>query len=65
MISYFRVALHVYNKLFEQTQKSQFQVSFGQDSFPPKINSFQVGQSFAELYELPTGNGWWNTFCNY
>ena len=49
MISYFRVALHVYNKLFEQTQKSQLQVSFGQDSFPSKINPFQVGQSFAEL----------------
>ena len=54
MISYFRVALHVYNKLFEQTQKSQLQVSFGQDSFPSKINPFQVGQSFAELYELST-----------
>ena len=52
MISYFIVALHVYNKLFEQTYKSQFQVIFGQDSFPPKISQFQVGQSFAELYKL-------------
>ena len=52
MISYFIVALHVYKKLFEQTYKSQFQVIFGQDSFPPKISQFQVGQSFAELYKL-------------
>ena len=49
MISYFIVAHHVYNNLFEQTYKSQFQVIFGQDSFPPKVSPFQVGQSFAEL----------------
>ena len=52
MISYFIAELHVYNKPFEQTYKSQFQVIFGQDSFPPKMSPFQVGQSFAELYEL-------------
>ena len=52
MISYFIVALHVYNELFEQTYKSQFQVIFGQNSFPPKISQFQVGQSLAELYKL-------------
>ena len=49
MISYFIVALYVYNKPFEQTYKSQFQVIFGQDSFPLKMSPFQVGQSFSEL----------------
>ena len=53
MFSYFVVAMHVYNKLFEQTFKSQLQVILGQGSFPPKMSPFQVGQSFAELYELP------------
>ena len=33
--------LHVYEKLFEQL-KSQFQVIFGQDSFPLKMSPFQV-----------------------
>ena len=52
MISYFTIALHVYNTLFEQTYKFQFKVIFGQDSFPQKRSPFQVGQSFAEHYEL-------------
>ena len=52
MILYFIVALHVYKKLFEQTYNSQFQVILGQDFFPPKTSPFQVGQSFAELYQL-------------
>ena len=49
MISYFMVALYVYNKPFKQTYQSQFQVIFGQDSFPLKMSLFQVVQSFAEL----------------
>ena len=52
MVSYFMVALDVYKKLFEKTFKSQFKVILGQDSFPLKMSLFQVGQSFAELYEL-------------
>ena len=49
MISFFIAALHVYNKIFEQTFKPWFQVIFGQNSFPPKMIPFQVGQSFAKL----------------
>ena len=52
MFSYFVVAMHVYNRLSEQTFKSQLQVILGQGSFPPKMSPFQVGQSFVELYEL-------------
>ena len=47
MNSFFIVALRVYNKLFEQTGKSQFQVTFGHDSFPSKMSPFQVAQPVA------------------
>ena len=52
MILNFIVAPHVYKKRFEQTDNSQFQVILSQDFFLPKTSPFQVGQSFAELYEL-------------
>ena len=45
--------------------KSQFQVTFGQDSFPLKKSLFQVSLLHSFTNCLLT-NGWWNTcFYNY
>ena len=58
MISYFIVARHIYDKLYRKF-KSQFQVIFGQDSFPLKMGPFQVSLSQNSTNCL-LANGWWH-----
>ena len=63
MISYFIVALHVYNKLFGQTYKSQFQITFGQYSFPPKMRvHFRLVSLSPNSTNCLLANRWWNTW---
>ena len=45
MISYFIVAHCTFMKNFSRKLKSQFQVTFGQDSFALKMSPFQVSLS--------------------
>ena len=51
------------NFLSKLKLKSQFQVIFGQDSFPLKMSSFQVNL-LHNFKNCLLANGWWNT-CFY
>ena len=63
MISYFIVAHYTFTTNFSSKRKSQFQVIFGQVSFPLKMSPFQV--SFLEdSTNCFSDNGWWN-ICFY
>ena len=67
MISYFIVAHCMFMTNFSSKLKlkSQFQVIFGQDSFPLKMSPFQVSLLHNFTKCLLT-NGWWNTrFYHY
>ena len=63
MISYFIVAHCTFTTNFSSKLKSQFQVIFGQDSFPLKMSPFQVSllQNFTKCL---LANEWWIT-CFY
>ena len=62
MISYFIAAHCVFTTNFSSKCKSQFQVIFGQDSFPLKLSPFQASLSQNSPDCLFT-NGWCNV-CN-
>ena len=61
MISYFIVAYCTFTTNFSSKLKSQFQVIFGQDSFPLKMSPFQVSLLY-NFTKFLRANGWWNLF---
>ena len=65
MISYFIVAHCTFTTNFSSKLKSQFQVIFGQDSFPLKMSPFQVS-ILHNFKNCLLANRWWNTcFSHY
>ena len=65
MISYFIVVQCTFTTNFSSKLKFQFQVFFGQDSFPLKMSPFQVSL-LHNVTNCLLANGWWNAcFSHY